>query len=157
MWWMPRCSGATSLIRKEYLLSKETAIIMAVLPLLALFVGAGGMVIMMGLYVGVWFLPFFYPLMLVLKGLYINVVHSLYPSYKVVEVFQLPRGSFIPEVTYLRGFEVPGVWMPFLVHIPYWLAISYGLSALIHRYREGIRRFLAGMVEEMRRLHGYQT
>ena len=140
---MPRCSGATSLIRKEYLLSKETAIIMAVLPLLALFVGAGGMVIMMGLYVGVWFLPFFYPLMLVLKGLYINVVHSLYPSYKVVEVFQLPRGSFIPEVTYLRGFEVPGVWIPFLLHIPYWLAISYSLSALIHRYRESIRRFFA--------------
>ena len=39
---MQRCSGAASMLRKEYFLSKETAIIMAVLSLLALLAGVGG-------------------------------------------------------------------------------------------------------------------
>jgi len=152
-------------IRREYFLSKETAVIMAVLSLLALLLGAGGD----GLayfhdetpyYLVIWFWLLPYPLMPTLKGWYVGIVHSIYPSCQVVVITALwPSDMILPAVdkpVHLLGFQVPGVWMPFLVHVPYWLAVSYGLSALVHRYREGIRSFLAGMVEEMRRLHGYE-
>ena len=151
-------------IRREYFLSKETAIIMAVLSLLALLVGVGGVKVYnygsWPLFLIVWFWPLFYPLMPALKGWYVGIVHSIYPSCQVVVITALwPSDMILPAVdkpVHLLGFQVPGVWMPFLVHVPYWLAVSYGLSALVHRYREGIRSFLAGMVEEMRRLHGYE-
>jgi len=179
-------------IRREYFLSKETAIIMAVLLFLALFVGVGGgwdiptcdvqwnqpLRVWLPEYLRalkhqtnlpplrqpilyVWFWLLFYPLMPVLKGWYVNIVHSIYPPCVVdVEIVPWPFPSRIVFAVYtsftLLGFQIPAVWMPFLVHVPYWLAVSYGLSALIHRYEESIERFLAGMVEEMRRLHGYE-
>jgi len=90
-------------IRKEYFLSKETAVIMAVLSLLALLVGAGGvwhsdvgwgqepLVYVIArkphffiehkpYLLDVWFLPPFYPLMPAIKGWYIDAVRRAYPS-----------------------------------------------------------------------------
>ena len=134
------------------LLSRDAAVVMLVLSLLALSVGAGGEMIynyvIWPIFLFMWFLLPFYPLMPVLKGWYVSIVHSIYPSCHVV-VMIVPgspstgRWAVGIPVGSLLGFQVPGIWMPFLVHIPYWLAISYSLSALIHRYRESIRRFFA--------------
>ena len=140
------------MLRKEYLLSKETAVIMAVLSLLALLLGAGGD----GLayfhdktpyYLVIWFWLLPYPLMPTLKGWYVGIVHSIYPSCQVdVMIVPWPFPSIglwaVGIPVDLLGFQVPGVWMPFLVHIPYWLAVSYGLSALIHRYNKAVREAL---------------
>ena len=153
---MRRCSGATSLIRKEYFLSKETAIIMAVLSLLALFAGVGGT----GLAhfydetlfcLVIWFWILVYPLMPALKGWYISVVHRIYLACQVdVMMVSWPFPSIcqpgIGKPVILRGFQVPAVGLIFLLHIPYWLAISYGLtcglSELIRRYDEAVQKAL---------------
>ena len=138
-------------IRREYFLSKETAIIMAVLLFLALLVGAGGVkvynYVIWPIFLLVWFWLPLYPLMPILKGWYVSIVHSIYPSCQVdVMIVPWPFPSIglwaVGIPVDLLGFQVPGVWMPFLVHIPYWLAVSYGLSALIHRYNKAVREAL---------------
>ncbi len=154
---MPRCSGATSLIRKKYFLPMATTAVMVVLSLLALLVGVGGFWVIPPEGFGspsldVWFWPFLYPLMPALKGQYISAVYKAYPlsSYNVVvSAVSWPFPAigvyavYGYKVMFLWGFQIPAVGLPFLVHIPYWLALShgltygltYGLSALIHRYR----------------------
>ena len=127
------------------LLSRDAAVVMLVLSLLALLVGAGGVkvynYVIWPIFLLVWFWLPLYPLMPILKGWYVSIVHSIYPSCQVdVMIVPWPFPSIglwaVGIPVDLLGFQVPGVWMPFLVHIPYWLAVSYGLSALIHRYNK---------------------
>ena len=143
------------MLRKKYFLSKETAIIMAVLSLLALLVGVGGEWHWWFVpaesqppdFLHVWFWPLFYPLMPVLKGWYVKIVHRICWLPLDSIYIEMAPWPFPPTIVWgfaltLPGFQVPGVWMPFLVHIPYWLALSYGLSALIHRYNKAVREAL---------------
>jgi len=122
------------------LLSRDAAVVMLVLSLLALSVGVGGEWHWWSVpngrppdYLHVWFWPLFYPLMPVLKGWYISIVHGVYRLpldgiYVEVVPHPFPLTMVWGFALILLGFQVPGVWMPVLLHVPYWFALSYGLT-----------------------------
>ena len=135
----------------EYLRIAFTSIVMLVLSLLALFEGAGGFWWWWNpfeVHLYVWFLTPFYPLMAVpaLKQWYTNYLLSVYPGvdvhvYACIYVGPVPVFGFHRPLT-----QVPLIWPIFLIHLPYWLALSHGLvrglEALIRWYNEAVQKAL---------------